>query len=138
MIITHSVICVRKHWKIFCAQIERKGCGSMAKRMSWCTFLKIVVVGKRPILYGLCAYEHVFEGMSGNTLLFYTGTSLYWAFFGDKTYFACSKMLKFFTISLSTSKVTYYCDCFCFNKLTYNVKTPGLLFEIFIIILAKS
>ena len=31
----------------------------MAKRMSWYAFLKIFVVSKRPIPYGLCAYEHV-------------------------------------------------------------------------------
>ena len=101
-------------------------------------FQKKVVVYKRPIPYGLCVYEHVFEGMSGNTLLFYTGTSLYWAFFRDKIHFACSKILKVITILLSASKMTCYCDCFCFNKLTYSVQTPGPLFEIFIIILAKS
>ena len=39
-------------------------------------FQKNVVVGKMSIPYGLCAYDHIFEEMSGNTLLFYTGTSL--------------------------------------------------------------
>ena len=70
--------------KSVCAQIEKKACGSMAKRMSWCVFLKIVVVVKRTAVYGLCAYEHVFEGMSGNTILLHTGTSLYWAFLETK------------------------------------------------------
>ena len=82
----------------------------MAKRMSCCALPKKVVVGKRPIPYGLCTYEHVLEGMSGNMLLFYTGTSLQRAFFWDKIHFACSKILKFITILISTSKVTYYCD----------------------------
>ena len=102
-------------------------------------FQKKVVVGKRPIPYGLCVYEHVFEGMSGNTLLFYTGTSLYWALFRDKIHFACSKILKFITILISTSMVTCYCHCFCFNKClyTYSVQIPGPLFEIFCITLVK-
>ena len=48
----------------------------MEKRISWYVLPKIIVVGKRPIPYDLRTYEHVFEGISDNTLLFYTGTSL--------------------------------------------------------------
>ena len=40
--------------------------------------------------------------------------------------FTCSKILKFITILISTSKVVCYCDCFCFNKY-------DLQFEIFTI-----
>ena len=59
-----------------------------------------------PIPYGLCTYEHEFEGISGNTVLFYTGTYFQRSFFWDKVYFASSKILKFITILISTSKVT--------------------------------
>ena len=124
--------------KVFVHRKKGKVVLAWQRECLWCTFPKIIVVGKRLIPYDLCAYEHVFEGISGNTLLFCTGTSLYCAFIRDKIHFACGKILKFITILLSTSKVTCYCDCFCFNKLTYSVQTPGPLFEIFIIILAKS
>ena len=114
--------------KVFVHIYKGKGCGSIAKRMSWCALPKKVVVAKRPISYGLCTYEHVFEGVSGDTVIFYTGTSLQTAFLGDKTHLACSKILKFIIILISTSKVTCYCDCFCFNKYDVPCTNPRTSF----------
>ena len=79
--------------KVFVHRKKGKFVLAWQRECLWCAFPKIVVVGKRLIPYDLCAYEHVFEGISGNTLLFCTGTSLYCAFIRDKIHFACGKNL---------------------------------------------